>query len=453
MDLQGKNTLVVGLARTGVALARFLAEAGARVTVTDQAPASELTDQRRDLADLDISEELGVPQPSDVATYDLILLSPGVPPEAPWLAEARRAGVPIWGELELASSFITTPVIAVSGTNGKTTTTTLVGKLLEQSGIRPLVGGNIGTPLISLVSRQQEADFLVLEVSSFQLDTAPHFHPQAAALLNITPDHLDRYPDYEAYVASKAALFRCQTAQDLKVLNADDPLVRPLNHGPQRVYRFSTMETLPLGAWLENGDIRVKLASVQEERFPLAQIFLPGRHNLENIMAALLLALDAGADPASCREMLARFQGLPHRLEWVTRIGGVDFYDDSKGTNVGAVARSLAYFDQPVILIAGGRDKDSDFTVLSPLIREKVKALVLVGETKEHLAQVWDGLAPIYLTADLAAAVARSREIAQTGDVVLLSPACASFDMFRDYAQRGETFQQLVREVRHAAEN
>lgn len=453
MDLQGKKTLVVGLARTGVALARFLAEAGARVTVTDQAPASELIDQRRELAGLDISKELGVPHPSGVAAYDLILLSPGVPPEAPWLAEARRAGAPIWGELELANSFITIPMIAVSGTNGKTTTTTLVGKLLEQSGIRPLVGGNIGTPLISLVSRQQEGDFLVLEVSSFQLDTAPHFHPQAAALLNITPDHLDRYPDYEAYVASKAALFRCQTAQDLKVLNADDPLVRSLNHGPQRVYRFSTLDTLPLGACLENGDIRVRLASGQEERFPLRHIVLPGRHNLENIMAALILALDAGADPASCRETLARFQGLPHRLEWVTRIGGVDFYDDSKGTNVGAVARSLAYFDQPVVLIAGGRDKDSDFTVLSPLIREKVKALVLVGETKEHLAQVWDGLAPIYLTADLAAAVARSREISQPGDVVLLSPACASFDMFRDYAHRGETFQQLVREVRHAAQN
>ncbi len=453
MELRGKKTLVVGLARTGVALTRFLAEAGAQVTVADQAPAADLADQRGDIENLGVTEELGVPQPSCVAAYDLILLSPGVPPEAPWLEEARRAGVPVWGELELASQFITIPVIAVSGTNGKTTTTTLVGKFLEKSGLKPLVGGNIGTPLISLLSRQSEADFLVLEVSSFQLDTAPHFHPQAAALLNITPDHLDRYSDYAAYVASKAGLFRDQTSEDLKVLNADDPLVRPLNQGPSRVYYFSTLESLPLGAWLENGAIRVKRSSNQEERFPLADILLPGRHNLENIMAALLLALDAGANPFACREVLAHFPGLPHRLEWVARIGGVDFYDDSKGTNVGAVARSLAYFDRPLILIAGGRDKDSDFTVLSPLIRDKVKALVLVGETKEHLARVWNGLAPAYLTADLAAAVARSWEISQPGDVVLLSPACASFDMFRDYAHRGETFQQLVWEVRHAAEN
>lgn len=451
MDLNGKKTLVVGLARTGVALARFLAGKGARVTVTDQAPAAELADRRRDLQELGITEELGVPQPSRVTDYDLILLSPGVPPEAPWLEEARRAGIPVWGELELASHFVTIPIIAVSGTNGKTTTTTLLGKLLEQSGIRPLVGGNIGTPLVSLLSRQQEADFLVLEVSSFQLDTAPHFHPQAAALLNISPDHLDRYPDYEAYATSKAALFRCQTAEDLKVLNADDSLARALHHGPQRVYRFSTMETLPLGAWLENGHIRVKLASGQEERFPLAHISLPGRHNLENIMAALVLALEAGASPAACRQVLAHFHGLPHRLEWVTRINGVDFYDDSKGTNVGAVARSLAFFDQPVILIAGGRDKDSDFTALSPLIRQKVKTLVLVGETKEHLARVWNGLAPIFLAADFAEAVALAWEAARPGEVVLLSPACASFDMFRDYVHRGETFQKLAREVRHAA--
>ncbi|MBW1991838.1 MAG: UDP-N-acetylmuramoyl-L-alanine--D-glutamate ligase [Deltaproteobacteria bacterium] len=453
MELKGKNTLVVGLARTGVALARFLAEAGARVTVTDQAPASELTEPRGELQGLDIAAELGVPRPSRVTSYDLILLSPGVPPEAPWLEEARRAGIPVWGELELASRFLTTPVLAVSGTNGKTTTTMLLGKFLEQSGLRPLVGGNIGTPLISLIPRQPEADFLVLEVSSFQLDTAPSFHPRAAALLNISPDHLDRYPDYEAYVASKAGLFRRQTAEDLKVLNADDPLVRSLNHGPPRVYFFSAQESLPVGAWLKNDVIRVKLVSGQEECFPLDRIFLPGRHNLENIMAALLLALDAGADPEACRRVLADFRGLPHRLEWVTRISGVDYYDDSKGTNVGAVASSLAYFDRPVVLIAGGRDKDSDFAVLAPLIREKVRALILLGEAKERLARAWEGLAPVYLTADLAEAVTRAREMAQPGEVVLLSPACASFDMFRDYAQRGETFQRLVRELAYAAEN
>jgi len=450
MDLKAKKTLVVGLARTGVALASFLARQGARVAVTDQAPPEALEESRRELQGFDVVEELGVPQPADVEGYDLILLSPGVPPEAPWLIPAREAGVPVWGELELAARFFTLPVLAVSGTNGKTTTTALLGELLRAAGFRPLVGGNIGTAATTLLSRQSEGTHLVLEVSSFQLDTAPHFHPQAAALLNVTPDHLDRYPDLGAYASSKAGLFRNQGPGDLAVLNHDAPLLRELPLGRQRVRYFSARQALPEGAWLEDEVLRVRSAPGREAVFPLKQIRLPGRHNLENIMAALLLALDAGADPAACREVLARFGGLPHRLEWVAAIDGVDYVDDSKGTNVGAVARALASFDRPVVLIAGGRDKDSDFTLLSPLIRERVKALVLLGETREHLAQVWDGLAPVHLSAHLAQAVHQARQLARPGDVVLLSPACASFDMFRDYAHRGETFQHLVKEVAHA---
>ncbi|MEW6659913.1 MAG: UDP-N-acetylmuramoyl-L-alanine--D-glutamate ligase [Thermodesulfobacteriota bacterium] len=441
---------MVGLARTGVALARFLAQAGARVTVTDLAPAADLEEPRREIRDLGIKEELGVPRPGWEG-YDLLLLSPGVPPELPWIAAAQEAGLPVWGELELAGHLFTRPVIAVSGTNGKTTTTTLLGELLRASGLRPLVGGNIGTPAVSLLARQEDADFLVLEVSSFQLDTAPHFHPQAAALLNISPDHLDRYADLPAYIASKAGLFRRQGPGDLKVLNYDDPAVRPLGAGGGRVSYFSSTQPLQAGAWLENGVLRIFLPGKLDEGFPLSEILLPGRHNLENVMAALLLALDAGASPPACREVLAHFQGLPHRLQWVAKIGGVDFYDDSKGTNVGAVARSLTFFEQPVILIAGGRDKDSDFSLLSPLIRERVKALVLLGETKELLARTWNGLVPAYLAADMQAAVTRAWELAGDGEVVLLSPACASFDMFKDYAHRGETFQRMVEELRDAA--
>jgi UDP-N-acetylmuramoylalanine--D-glutamate ligase len=453
MELQGKKVLVVGLARTGVALTTFLAGAGARVTVTDQAAPADLEEMRREIQDLPVTEELGMPQPRSWQDFDLILLSPGVPPELPWLNLAREKGIPVWGELELAGQFIYRPIIAVSGTNGKTTTITLVGRFLEASGLRPLVGGNIGTPLISLLSRQKEADYLVLEVSSFQLDTGPHFHPQAAALLNITPDHLDRYADFAAYIASKAGLFRCMGPEDLKVLNADDPLVRPLGQGLGRVYYFSTKESFPEGAWVKAGAVQIRLSSGWEGNFPLSRILLPGRHNLENIMAALLLALDAGAHPEACQEVLARFRGLPHRLEWVAKVREVDFYDDSKGTNVGAVACSLAHFHRPLILIAGGRDKDSDFSLLSTLIRERVKALVLLGETREHLARVWEGLAPAYLVADLAEAVNRALELAQPGEVVLLSPACASFDMFRDYVHRGETFQRLVREVADGPQN
>jgi len=440
---------VVGLARTGVALCRFLASAGAKVMVTDQAPASELDEARREIAGLGVMEDLGVPRPRWQG-YDLIVLSPGVPPELPWLAAAREGGIPVWGELELAAPFFRRPLLAVSGTNGKTTTTTLLGEMLKASGLKPLVGGNIGTPAISLLSRQAEADCLVLEVSSFQLDTAPHFHPQAAALLNITPDHLDRYPSFAAYVASKAGLFRCQNSHDLKVLHADDAAVAALGRkGGGRVYYFSVARAQKEGAWVANGAIQVRLSTGWQGKFPLEDILLPGRHNLENILAALLLALDAGAKAAACREVLASFRGLPHRLEWVATIGGVEFYDDSKGTNVGAVASSLSYFDNPVVLIAGGRDKDSDFTLLTSLIRERVKALVLMGETKERLARAWNGAAPAYLAADLAEAVAAARDLARPGDVVLLSPACASFDMFRDYAHRGETFQRLVRDLEH----
>ena len=338
----------------------------------------------------------------------------------------------------------------MSGTNGKTTTTTLLGELLTASGLKALVGGNIGTPVVALLGEQEAADFLVLEVSSFQLDTTTHFHPQAAALLNITPDHLDRYADYDAYIASKASLFQRQGANDLMVLNADDPAVAGLNRGLSRVYYFSATRPLATGAWLDHDALKVRLADGREEIFPLAHIRLQGKHNLENIMAALLLALDAGADPGACREVLAAFRGLPHRLEFVADLKGVSFYDDSKGTNVGAVATSLAHFDRPVILIAGGRDKDSDFSLLNDLIAARVKALVLIGETRERLAQVWRGLAPAYLADDMAAAVARAWELSRPGEVVLLSPACASFDMYKDYAQRGRDFQNLVRELNHA---
>jgi UDP-N-acetylmuramoylalanine--D-glutamate ligase len=449
MELIGRNILVVGLARTGVALCRFLTEHGARVTVTDQGPPEDLADFRREIQGLGVTEVLGVEAPPWQG-FEAIVLSPGVPPELPWLEAARAAGVPVPGELEVAAPFIRRPILAVSGTNGKTTTITLLGEMLTASGVKALVGGNIGTPLVTLLARQEEADCLVLEVSSFQLDTASHFHPQAAALLNITPDHLDRYSGFDAYLASKASLFRCQQEGDLRVLNADDPAVANLDPGKSRVYYFSASRPLSAGAWLNHAALKVRLAGSREHTFSLEQTRLQGRHNLENIMAALLMALDAGADPEACRQVLANFGGLPHRLEWVADLGGVAFYDDSKGTNVGAVARSLAYFDRPVILIAGGRDKDSDFSQLNDLIAARVKALVLLGETRERLARLWRGLAPVYLADDMAGAVARARDLACPGEVVLLSPACASFDMYKDYVQRGQSFQKLVKELAYA---
>ncbi len=446
----GQNILIGGLGQTGVALSRFLAEQGARVTVTDPQTAEKLSPACAAIADLDIRRELGVAEPARPETFDLIVLSPGVPPELPWLRRAVAAGVRLEGELEVASHFLRRPVAAITGTNGKTTTTTLVGQLLTASGRRVLVGGNIGTPLISLISRQEEADCLVIEVSSFQLDTAPSFHPRVAALLNISADHLDRYPDFAAYVRSKAGIFRNQGPGDLAVLNADDPWAAPLAAGlTSRVALFSTQHAFVAGAWRNGRDLIARLGEGQATRVPLEEIKLQGVHNQENILAALLVALDSGAEAGACRRVLREFTGLPHRVQWVASHQGVDFYDDSKGTNVGAVVRSLEYFERPVVLIAGGRDKGGDYAPLAPLIRTGVRVLILVGEAKEKMMAELGGLAPTQLAVDLDDAVEQAWEASHSGDVVLLSPACSSFDMFSDYAARGRAFQSAVRRVIH----
>jgi UDP-N-acetylmuramoylalanine--D-glutamate ligase len=456
LTYSGKKILVVGLGRTGVGLCRFLAARGAKVSATDSAAAVELAPALAALKGLAINLEVGLPQPAHWQDFDLIVASPGVPPELPWLVDAVAGGIPLIGELEIAFPYLRLPIAAISGTNGKTTTTTLVGEMLRASGRRPLIGGNIGTPLVDLVDRQDQADCLVLEISSFQLDTAPSFRPHAAALLNITADHLERYPGFQAYAHSKALLFRQQQSDDLAVLNADDHLVASLARRLQsRVYLYSSRKPLTVGAWKTAQNLQVRLAAAAglAINFPLADIALSGEHNLENLMAALLLALEMGATPAGCAKVLASFRGLPHRLEWVANLGGVDFFDDSKATNVGAVVRSLEHFDRPIVLIAGGRDKGGDYHPLFPLLRRKVKQVILLGEAREIMAAAFTGQAPVQTAADMAQAVTLAFAAAVPGDVVLLSPACSSFDMFRDYAERGEVFQQAVRSLDHGRQN
>ncbi len=450
MDLGGKKTLVVGLGKTGVALCRFLTARGAGVTATDSSPAAALAPALEALAALPVRLQVGVAEPAGWADQDLIVLSPGVPPELPWLQAAAARGIPVIGDLEVAGWYFQLPVVAISGTNGKTTTTTLVGELLRASGRRPLVGGNIGTPLVDLVDGQDQADSLVLEISSFQLDTAPSFHARAAALLNITADHLDRYEDLQGYIHSKAGLFRHQGPGDVAVLNADDPCVAPLAQDlTGQVYFFSRRRVLSLGAWQAGETLQVRLTNGLQASFPVAALALQGGHNWENIMAALLLALEMGADPQACAAVLARFQGLPHRLQWVACLGGVDYYDDSKGTNVGAVVRALEHFQRPVVLIAGGRDKGGDYAPLLPQVRAKVRQAILLGEARDILAAALAGQTAVQLAADMTEAVRLAAAAALPGDVVLLSPACSSFDMFRDYAERGRAFQQAVQELRH----
>lgn len=448
MDLQGKKILVVGLGKTGVSLCRFLAPQGAQITAFDNAKATELGTVPAELQNLGVKLELGQLRPTGMQGFDLIVTSPGVPPELPWLQEAVGNGVPLLGELELASRFVHRPMVAISGTNGKTTTTTLVGEMLKASGKSVVVGGNIGTPLVDLIPRQDQADCLIVEVSSFQLDTASTFRPQAAALLNVTADHLDRYSDFEAYVASKASLFRNQGPNEVAVLNADDPWLQPLaTRITSRVYYFSTQKLLTRGAWRGESSLEVCLDNGLKAHFPLDQIRLIGEHNQENILAALLLALEMGAIPEACAQVLTRFTGLPHRMEWIETIDGVDFYDDSKGTNVGAVVKSLGYFPGPVILIAGGRDKGGDYSPLAPLFPHRVKELILIGEARERINAALGNLAPTRMAKDLPHAVGLAWETSRRGDVVLLSPACSSFDMFKDYAERGRIFQATVREI------
>ncbi|MBU2552183.1 MAG: UDP-N-acetylmuramoyl-L-alanine--D-glutamate ligase [Proteobacteria bacterium] len=445
-DVAGRRVLVVGLARTGLAAAEFLQGRGARVTVTDMRSAEDLGQAVSTLAERGVRLELGGHREASFTEADLIVVSPGVPLNIAPMQRARDQGVPITGEMELASRYLTIPMIAVTGTNGKTTTTSLIGDILRASGRRVFVGGNIGNPLIGVLDGRETPDAVVVEVSSFQLDTAETLRPDVGVILNVTPDHLDRYPDFEAYVASKLRLLARQGPRDKAVFNVDDPVLEAVRC-PAAPLGFSRLKRVETGAFLEGGRIVLSEEGRMLGDLALADLALTGAHNHENVMAALLAARAAGVDlETACRAATA-FKGLPHRVELVGEFNGVRWYDDSKGTNVGAVMKSLEGFDGPVILIAGGLDKAGDFRALAPLVQSKVKRLVLIGQAREKIAAALAGQTETVLADDMREAVVRSREGARPGDVVLLSPACASFDMFKDYAERGRVFAALVREV------
>jgi UDP-N-acetylmuramoylalanine--D-glutamate ligase len=447
LNFNEKKILVVGLGKTGLALTEYLKRQGSRILVSDSRSRDEL--------------EVLVPKDPEVSPpwfieggghtvdfflqADLILVSPGIPLDILPLKAAGEKGIPIWGELELFSRVCRTPIIAVTGTNGKTTTTALINEMLLEAGFSTFLGGNIGRPLVEYLLTGQDKDFVVAEISSFQLDTTRHFRPRVGLLLNISEDHLDRYPDFQGYSHSKAGLFRNQGEDDAAVLNWDDPLVHAIGKqlkGP--VYYFSRTERLPQGAYLDLDRLRLNLSG-PPEAYDLRVFSLPGVHNRENALAAVLGARLLGAAPEAVQRALERFRGFRHRLEWVAEVRGIQFFDDSKGTNVGAVVKALEGFFQPVILIAGGRDKGGDYGPLKGLIREKVKALILIGEAREKMREQLGDLTPTELADSLETAVSWSFRQGEPGDVVLLSPGCSSFDMFRDYAHRGEVFQQAVK--------
>jgi UDP-N-acetylmuramoylalanine--D-glutamate ligase len=445
MDLRGKRILVVGLARTGIAAVRFLQRRGAVVRATDQAEEARLGPGLRALREMGIPLELGGHRTESFTTTDLIVVSPGVPLTIPPLAAARAKGIPVIGEMELAGRFVAEPVVAVTGTNGKTTVTELVGAMLAASGRRVFVGGNIGTPLIAHVDSGARVEVVVAEVSSFQLDTCDTFRPAVGVLLNVTDDHLDRYAGFEAYAASKMRLFANQRPDDIAVLNAADAVVRARSGGIRsRKLFYNRSETGEAHAAVAGRTLTLRLPGRDAVALSLEGFRLRGPHNMENAAAAALAALAAGGGPAGLQTVLNTFAPAPHRLEAIATVDGVEYVNDSKATNVDAVRRGLECFGGRVVLIMGGVDKGGDFGRLRDSLRARGRALVLLGGAKDRIRAALGGLVPTAEAASMRQAVQAAREMAAAGDVVLLAPGCASFDLYANYQERGDDFRREV---------
>ena len=441
MDLKGKKVMVIGLGRTGQAVARFLIDQKAAVAINDLRPETDLREEIAALAALPINYCLGGEDQHSLKDFDMVVPSPGVPMDNPLLQQARRWGVHILSEIELAYRFLTVPLIAITGTNGKSTTTTLIGEILKQNGARTFVGGNLGTPLVDCAS--ESWDWGVVEISSFQLEWVERFRPRVAILLNVTEDHLDRYRDLPDYCRMKERLFAAQQPGDVAILNRDDPSVWSMRERIQaRIVSFGWSEVTS-GVFARSQEVVWRDQNAQEV-YPLERVRLQGVHNIENMMAAIAAVKAVGVAREMIQKTLETFAGLEHRLEFVRTVNGARYYNDSKGTNVGAVVKSLASFSEPVILLAGGVDKGGDYRVLASSIKTKVRRLILFGAAKHLIAGALGALTETVLVENLEAAVADAVTHARPGDVVLLSPACSSFDMFRNYAERGRIFKTLV---------
>ncbi len=444
MQLSGKRVLVAGLGRSGVAAALFLAERGAHVIANDVKPESELS-AASELRAKGIEIVSGSHPPELFESVELVVVSPGIPPALEPFRQARAAGVPIISEVELAARFIRGRLIGVTGSNGKTTTTTLIGELLSQAGFLTQIGGNIGTPLISLVAGSRDDGLTVIELSSFQLEAVEKLHLFAAVLLNITPDHLDRYASMAEYAAAKARIFLNQTPEDLAVLNADDERVAGMSSLTKaRIIHFSRRQVLDEGICLRGAEVVIRSGGTERVLISRDEIGLRGAHNLENIMAALAVGLACGVSPDSMRATVGAFRGVEHRLEFVAEIDGIAFYNDSKATNVDAAVKSLEAFPGRVIVILGGKDKGSDYTPLVSLVRERCEHVILIGAASDKIAAALEGTRPLHRAATMSEAVRRGFELGRRGDTVLLAPACASFDMFDNYEHRGRVFKEAV---------
>jgi UDP-N-acetylmuramoylalanine--D-glutamate ligase len=448
MELNGKRVLVVGLGRSGVASALFLKSRGAQVTVSDAKSEDELREQIPTLLDAGIAVETGGHGERTFRNQDLIVISPGVPVDSQPLTQARALGTPVIGEIELASQLLPGPIIAITGSNGKTTTTTLVGEILAASGLKTLVGGNIGTAAISLAEKASADTAIVLEVSSFQLETIRTFRPKVAVILNITPDHLDRHGTFSAYVSAKARIFENQHADDFAVLNADDPIcVELAGRTKSNLFWFSRKRDVDSGAFVRDTQIVFRRNGSEQPVMPVSEIPLKGAHNLENVLAAVCAGALMGCAVDKIRAAVGNFKAVEHRLEYVATVQGVDYYNDSKATNVDATIKALESFPANIHLILGGKDKGSDYTVLNELLRERVKCVYTIGAAAEKIRSHINGATRIVPSGTIDAAVKQATATAQSGDIVLLAPACASFDQFQNYEHRGKIFKQLVRNL------
>ncbi|MBW4038372.1 MAG: UDP-N-acetylmuramoyl-L-alanine--D-glutamate ligase [Acidobacteria bacterium] len=446
VELKNKRVLVVGLGKSGLAAAHFLKERGARVTVSDARPAM-LIAELSELLDQGFMVEAGSHGLLTFRRQDLIVVSPGVPMSTPVLSQVRAMGAHIIGELELGAQFLQGEMIAVTGSNGKTTTTALLGEILKAAGRPTLVGGNIGLPVTAMVADSTAETWSAIEVSSFQLETVETFSPRVAVVLNITPDHLDRHGSFEAYAAAKARITEFQTAENFLVLNGEDKETQMIAAKTKaQVYWFSARRPIKQGAFVYGESIVfvAREGAKAEPVMPVVEIPLAGAHNVENVLAAVCAARVAGVPCEVIRAAVRCFKAVEHRLEFVREVDGVRYFNDSKATNVDATVKAIEAFGGGIHLILGGKDKDSNYAVLAPMLRERVKTVITIGSAAEKIARQLDGVVKIESAETLERAMAFARGAAVAGDTVLLAPACASFDQFENYEQRGRVFKDLV---------
>ena len=450
MNYQGKTVLVVGAAKSGLASVRFLLGCGARVILTDTRSNEALKDEIAPLRDLAADSgklvlELGGHQNASFAACNLVVVSPGVPLSLPYFEISRKAGIPIIAEIELAYRHLEGKIIGITGSNGKTTTTALVSELLTGAGMKGHAAGNIGTPLISFAIDSSTEDCYVVELSSFQLESIREFRPFIGSILNLTPDHMDRYPGFEDYISVKKRIFMNQEKTDFAVLNADDPRTEAMKTEVRaKPMLFSRLHPLEQGAFVRDDRVIFRSAEGERDLFPVNAIALKGAHNLENVLAACAMAILVGAPPESLEDSIRKFKGVEHRIEWVAELEGIQYFNDSKATNIDATIKSLEAFPGNILLIIGGRDKAGDFTALRSLVRERVKYLVLIGEAADKIRKALAGTVDIREAQSMEDAVSICRSLAHRGDIVLLAPACASFDMFQNYEHRGRVFKEAV---------